>query len=196
MLMNFEEFVERIRSRLQKRKFSREKIAFHIERLRDRYKDSPIFEEINLGDEVDDYFEDFEDGIKHLPVVHEVEAVNLSFVILKQTYDETVEKRIYQLRDHYEDLQEESGEILFPDDEEILFDPINVPGIFGRTPLIQAVFDGDLDRVNELLDLGADIGAKDNSGNDALQIAIFCGYDEIADRIREELKKNLLDFIV
>jgi len=192
--MTFEDFVERMRNRLKGRGFSRERIAFHIERLIERYKKSPIFEELEIIDDDDDDddfddFDDFEDGIKNLPVVVEIHEVTLPFVVLEQTFDETVEKRIHQLRDYYSELQEASGEVWFPD-EEITVDPIDVPGLFGRTPLIEAAFQGDLDRVNELIDLGADIGAKDNSGNDALQVANLNGHAAVATRIRKELKRN------
>jgi len=191
MLMEFDEFVERIRNRLEGRGHTREQVAFHIERLIERYKDSPIFEELEVIDDGD--FDNFEDGVKDLPVAIESHEVNLPFIVLKQTHNELVEKRIRQLIDHYSDLQKSTGEVWFPDDEIMPPDPINDPGSFGRTPLIEAAFQGDLDKTNELLDLGADIGAKDNSGNDALQVANLNGHEDVADRLRDEFNKNPLD---
>jgi hypothetical protein len=191
MLMTFDEFVDRIRKRLEKKGHSKEKLSFHIERLIQRYENSPIFDELEIYDD-DDNFEEFEDGIKHLPFAEEDHDVSLPFLILKQTHDEVIEKRIHQLREHYEGVQENRGEEWFPEDEVI--DPLNAPGLFGRTPVIEATFQGDIDRVSELIELGADLGARDSSGNDALQVAILNGYDKIAAMIKKELKKNLCVF--
>ena len=188
MIMTFDEFVDRIRNNLKGRKFTREQITFHIDRLIERYKDSLIFGELEVID--DGEFDDFEDGVKDIPVAFENYEAALPFIILKQTHDELIEKRIKQLIKYYEDLQKNLGEVWFPDDEVMPLDPINDPGSFGRTPLIEAAFSGDLDKVNELIDLGADIGVKDNSGNDALQVANLNGHEAIADRLRKEFNKN------
>jgi len=187
MVMSFDEFVERIRNRLKGRGFTREQITFHIDRLIERYKDSPIFGELEIID--DGEFDDFEDGVKDLTIADENYEAGLPFIVLKQTYNELIERRIHQLIKYYEDWQRITGVILFPDDEIIFVDPIDEPGLFGRTPLIEAAFNGDLDKVNELIDLGADIGVKDNSGNDALQVANLNGHEAIADRLREEFNK-------
>jgi len=185
--MTVREFVDGICLRLAAKGFSKKAVAFHRDRLTEVYEASPIFEELEIDDEFDD--EEFEDGIKHLPVVDTLPDPSLPFVVLKKTHDEQIERRIHQLRDHYVDVQEDRDEVWFPEGEAETIDAIDERGLFGRTVLIVAALEGDLVEVDRLLNLGADYGIKDSSGNDALQVAILNGHDEVADRIREEINK-------
>ena len=188
MLMTLREFIDRIRLGLEKKGFSSKSVLFHIQKLTEIYEKSPIFGELEIN-EFDDDYEEFCDGIKHLPVIDMVPAESRLFEILKKTHNEQVERRIHQLSNHYNDEQKKRKETWFPTEEEDIVDAINVRGIFGRTVLIEAALNGDSQEVNRLLGLGADYGIKDSSGNDALQVAIFNGHEDVADRLREEINK-------
>jgi len=191
MPMTLDKFLDRIRKGIKKKGFSKDAITFHMSRLREIYEQSPIFGDLEIDDSYDDYQEEeFEDGIKEVPVNIEKMIDNRHFIVLDQTNEEQVEKRIHQLSGYYEKVQEESGEILFPPEEEEIIDAINIRGMFGRTLLIQSVINGDLGEVDKLIKKGADIGIRDSSGNDALQVAILNGYDDIADRLREEISRS------
>ena len=143
---------------------------------------------------------------KHFPItkgvivqkqVGAVQAVdNISFEILDRTHDEQVERRIHQLAEHYQGVQEERGEVWYPPEEATAVDILNERGMFGRTPLIQAAYDDNLKEVERLLKLGANPALKDSSGNDALQIAIINGYEKVAARLKKEFVRSPFDLSV
>ena len=189
MLKTLDEFLDKICQGLKKRGLSKGAIDFHMARLTEVYEKSPIFGELEIDDYNDYQEEEFCDGVS-LPIKPEEVNTNNPFIIMNQTHNEQVEKRIHQLSEYYDKVQESRGEVWFPPEEEEIVEAINVQGMFGRTLLIQAVIDGDLDEVNRIIKKGADIGIKDSSGNDALQSAILNGYDDIADRLREEMSRS------
>jgi len=188
MLMDLDQFLNRIRKGLEVRGLSKGSIDFHIARLTEIYSESPIFGELEIDDKYDDYQEEeFEDGIKDIIIsVDNPDTENVPYEILDRTHDEQVERRIHQLKKYYEDVQKGRREIWYPPEEEIAVEAINVRGMFGRTLLIQAAYDGDLKEVNKLIKKGADVTIKDSSGNDALAVAIICGHEKVADRLKKE----------
>ncbi|MBT7349181.1 ankyrin repeat domain-containing protein [candidate division WWE3 bacterium] len=186
--MSLDEFLNRIRKGLKVRGLSKDAIDFHMARLTEVYERSPIFGELEIDETYDDYQEEeFEDGVKDAPISLENPIIDSApFEILEKTHDEQVERRIHQLRDHYQKLQDDRGEVWYPPEEETAIDVINIRGMFGRTLLIQAAYDGDLEEVEKLIGMGADVTIKDSSGNDALQIAIISGYTKVAARLKKE----------
>jgi ankyrin repeat protein len=51
--------------------------------------------------------------------------------------------------------------------------------VAGRTPLMLAAFRGDLAAVGRLLELGADVNARDRDGDTALMFAAFKGHEPV-----------------
>jgi|19_taG_2_1085344.scaffolds.fasta_scaffold07910_3 ankyrin repeat protein len=198
MLMDLDQFLNRIRKGLKARGLSKDAIAFHMARLTEVYSESPIFGELEIDDQYDDYQdEEFEDGVKEIPAqLENPDTEKAPFEILDRTHDEQVERRIHQLMDHYENVQKSRGEVWYPPEEETAIDLLNERGMFGRTPLIQAAYDDDLKEVNRLLDLGANPALKDSSGNDALQIAVINGYKKVAARLKKEFVRSPFDLSV
>ena len=185
----FKCFIESIRGGLQKRGFDKDKIDAHIKRVIVKYENSPIFVDEVIDDE-EDFDIEFCDGITELPVD---QSDALPFIALKKTRDEIIDHRINQLSVHYENLQEESGEIWFPDLDENdpdYVNPINETDIFGRTPVIEASINGDIRYVRELIELGADLEIKDNSGNSAFNAAILNGHCRIAKILKKAMKET------
>ena len=196
MLMDLDQFLNRIRKGLEVREFSKNAIAFHMARLTEIYEKSPIFGELVIDETYDD-IEEFEDGVKDIPAKVENPGIdNISFEILDRTHDEQVERRIHQLAEHYQGVQEERGEVWYPPEEATAVDILNERGMFGRTPLIQAAYDDNLKEVERLLKLGANPALKDSSGNDALQIAIINGYEKVAARLKKEFVRSPFDLSV
>jgi len=196
MLMDLDQFLNRIRKGLEGRGLSKDAIDFHMARLAEVYERSPIFGKLEIDDQYDDYQEDeFEDGVKDIPAkVENPDTENAPFEILDMNHDERVERRIHQLMDYYQGLQEARGEVWYPPEEEVAIDILNERGMFGRTPLIQAACNNDLKEVNRLLKLGANPALKDSSGNDALAVAIINGYDEVANRLKKEFVSFSFEF--
>jgi hypothetical protein len=62
---------------------------------------------------------------------------------------------------------------------------INAQSFIGRTPLLWATEDGNLDTVRVLLEHGADVEVKDKSGETALQVATRRRLDKIVELLRE-----------
>jgi ankyrin repeat protein len=188
MLMDLDQFLNRIRKGLKIRGLSKDAIAFHMARLTEIYEKSPIFGELEIDDQYDDYQdEEFEDSVKEITAqVENPDTEKAPFEILEKTHNEQVERRIHQLREYFQKVQDDRGEVWFPPEEETVIEVINVRGMFGRTLLIQAAYDGDLEEVEKLIGMGADVTIKDSSGNDALQIAIISGYTKVAARLKKE----------
>jgi len=56
---------------------------------------------------------------------------------------------------------------------------VNKRDELGRTPLMYAARDGNLEKVKQLLKRGADVNLQDNNGRTALRYATAFGYEEI-----------------
>ncbi len=184
----FERFIQGIRRGLKKRGFSKEKISSHIDKVIERYEHSPIFNDEVIEDDFD-MEQEFCDGITELSVEQECP---IPLVMLKQTREEIIDRRINQLSVHYDNLQKELGEEWFPELDENDPDyvsPLDETDIFGRTPIIEAAINGNVEYVKELIKAGADLSITDNSGNSAQRAAILNGYDNIA-RIINKAKKS------
>ncbi len=64
------------------------------------------------------------------------------------------------------------------------------PEDFLRTPLIKAAIDGDDKRVEDLVNRGANLYARDIEGNNALQNALNFGNDEVAFYLKRAMYEN------
>lgn len=96
----------------------------------------------------------------------------------------TISERIMFYREYYDKqiakLNEEDDEL-----SNDIIDPINERGNMGRTPIIQAEIDGDMETVKRLLIEGADPYIKDNAGLNAIEIAIIEGMEEFVELWKE-----------
>jgi len=186
----FHSFINRIRVNLVKKGFNKRQLRRAIERIKERYENCPCFEDLPVRDpDFDDDYE-FCDSISECPVpaIGPESDNSLPFLFLKQTHGQIVETRICELRRYYEHVQSERGEEWFPPEDEKpnrKVEPYNVPGEFGRTPLIQAVIDGNLGQVQKLIVMGANPYITDNNCDDALEAAIKNERFDIADFLRD-----------
>jgi hypothetical protein len=95
------------------------------------------------------------------------------------------EESIIEWRKHYEEL-EKQGIYVFSKEEQIQEE--NARGNFGRTELHEAVNNNDIEEVKRLLENGADVTLKDNSGFTPLIIARLNGYADIITLLSEKEK--------
>jgi len=182
---SFDSFVDRIRTRLKKKGYSKKKLNSIIDRLIRRYEDCSFFKD-SLQDPDPDFDDSYEfcDAIKDCPNVVEETDNTLPFLVLKRTHNQVVNLRIRNLKSYYELLQREIGEDWFPF-EDCGVEPYDVRGEFGRTPIIAAIIDDNINQVQRLIIQGADPYITDNNGDNALEAAKKNDRHEIVEFLRE-----------
>jgi len=122
---------------------------------------------------LDSFRKKYKDDEIFQPLMHkeEIEEVEL-----------TQDERINILQKRYQDHGEETGEWVFPPDEQ----ESEERGKYGRTPLHIAVMEDDIEEIRELIENGADVNMRDNSGMTPFVYALLEGKTEII-KLFEEL---------
>ena len=93
MLMNLDQFLNRLRKGLKVRGLSKGAIDFHMARLTEVYERSPIFGALEIDNTYDD-IEEFEDAVKDIPAkVENPDTEKAPFEILDMNHNEQVERR-------------------------------------------------------------------------------------------------------
>ncbi|MFW6173767.1 MAG: ankyrin repeat domain-containing protein [Elusimicrobiota bacterium] len=168
-----QEFLSKISENLEKKNISRNKKEVIIEVVKEKYKDSPIFFDVesDIEDEEIDSTEIITNDNIETPSDDKFQSIMGQMNLIEAGEDskeiESREERIKYWQEYYKDKN------VFPSEDMISTEEIDNRGDFGRTALHNAVLQNDTDNIKELVQQGADVTIKDNSGNTPYRLALL-----------------------
>lgn len=172
MHKTFYTFLDNIKANMLSKGSSNEQIVHYLSLVGEKYKSSPIFEDLNL-DEFDDDMEEYMGTCfgnnASLDVINQMNSV-----VEEEDYNVRALK-IIELQEYYRDKN------FFPPEDMESEREVDDRGAFGRTQLHEAVLRQDKDRIIELLDEGASTDIADNNGLTPYKTAILENYVEITE---------------
>ena len=163
----FSLFLDKIKSNMKAEGKSEEQTVRVLTEVNRKYRNSPIFEKIDLNatdEDFDDYMqEDIED--KDNDIMVQMTDFNIEEDVRAQ--------RILTLQDFYENKH------VFPYEDLVTTECIDDKGSFGRTKLHLAVINKDLAEIVVLLECGASTKITDNNGFTPYQTAVLEEFDDV-----------------
>ena len=164
----FSLFLDKIKSNMKAEGKSEEQTVRVLTEVNRKYRNSPIFEKIDLNatddEDFNDYMqEDIED--KDNDIMVQMTDFNIEEDVRAQ--------RILTLQGLYEDKH------VFPDEDLVTTECIDDKGAFGRTRLHLAVINKDLAEIAIILDNGANTSITDNNGFTPYQTAVLEEFDYV-----------------
>jgi len=163
----FSLFLDKIKSNMKRKGKNDEEVVAVLTKVNHRYRNSPIFEKIDLTDD-----EDFDDYIQEDAIEDKDNDIMVQMTDFNIENDVRAQ-RILTLQDFYE------GKNVFPAEDMVNTECIDDKGAFGRTKLHLAVINRNLDEINILLDSGANTKITDNNGFTPYQTAVLEEFDDV-----------------
>jgi len=181
MHKSFHSFLDIIKTNMAAKGSTNEQIVSCLSSVGEKYKNSPIFEDLDLDefdDDMIDYIEEKFGKEENIDKGLQVMA-QMNSVIDQDDLGEQA-NRIMILQEYYKDSN------FFPPEEMESEREVDDKGAFGRTLLHEAVLRQDKDRIIELLEEGASTDIKDNNGLTPYETAILEDYTEIIELFKSK----------
>jgi len=169
-------FLCKIAKNLNRRNSSCEQKNRTLKKIREQYKNSPIFcIDADLEDDSDLLDVELEKvNIENITVDNDIAIMSQMSTFHSKNADisppkeaKSIEDRIRQWQEYYKDKK------VFSSEEMVSTKCIDERGDFGRTELHRSVMHNNVGRINELIEAGADAKIVDNSGNTPYRLGLL-----------------------
>lgn len=182
-----QEFLSKISKNLNETETPSDKKNRIIKAVEEKYKNSPIFFDIEEDDEIDSLDVLIDNNIEETLEEDKFQSIMgqmtpkepEEFREEESREEESREERIKYWQEYYKDKN------VFPPEDMISTEEIDSRGNFGRTALHNAVIQNNPDKIKELIQQGADATIKDNSGNTPYRLALLEDCEEAIKALEE-----------
>ena len=175
----FDSFMQNVEKNLRTKKYSETQIKEKIAKISKKYENEDCLKEIDFSGDDDDW-DDFDfvaNTDNELSVVRQMKPEDAQDLKDVTNEEMTTEERIKALSKYYE------GKHIFDNDEMVAEN--NMKGAYGRTLLHDAVLEEDLEEIEKLIEEGASVTSKDNTGMTPYMLAIVEGKEEAVKKLKK-----------